>query len=368
MNGVFLKEGETGRARWTPTPARNARPTGGRTQHSTRGRSNATITAPDSNRKIIEEIAKYAYEHEAETGRFPKILIFAVNDLPHTSHADQLVDICRDVFDQGDDFVQKITGNRTSIARCSASASSATAPKPKVVVTVDMLTTGVDIPDLEFIVFLRPVKSRILFEQMLGRGTRRCDESSDKSHFIVFDCFDGTLIEYFRNITSIDSRAAEPGTPHDAAGRSSRTSGRTSDRDYNVGWLVKRLHRIEKKMSGDAREEFARFIPDGDVSRFADQLPQLIARRISPRRFTLLRRTRNFKTCCRITNAPRTSFLVAIEAEDMVSSRDCFAVRQPRKAGRLSRGLFEIRQRERRPDHGAQNTVWSVRGSGRPKR
>ena len=36
-----------------------------------------------------------------------------------------------------------------------------------------MLSTGVDIPDLEFIVFLRPVKSRILFEQMLGRGTRK---------------------------------------------------------------------------------------------------------------------------------------------------------------------------------------------------
>jgi type I restriction enzyme, R subunit len=42
---------------------------------------------------------------------------------------------------------------------------------PAIVVTVDLLSTGVDIPDLEFIVFLRPVKSRILFEQMLGRGT-----------------------------------------------------------------------------------------------------------------------------------------------------------------------------------------------------
>jgi type I restriction enzyme R subunit len=38
------------------------------------------ITAPDSNRKIIKEIAKYAYQHEEETGRFPKILIFAVQN------------------------------------------------------------------------------------------------------------------------------------------------------------------------------------------------------------------------------------------------------------------------------------------------
>jgi type I restriction enzyme R subunit len=62
-----------------------------------------------------------------------------------------------------------------------------------VVVTVDSLT-GVDIPDLEFIVFLRPVKSRILFTQMLGRGTRKSDNLPDKSHFTVFDCFDGTLL------------------------------------------------------------------------------------------------------------------------------------------------------------------------------
>src|SRR5256885_8693030 len=45
-------------------------------------------------------------------------------------------------------------------------------------------STGVDIPALEFIVFLRPVKSRILWEQMLGRGTRRC-EDINKSKFVV---------------------------------------------------------------------------------------------------------------------------------------------------------------------------------------
>ena len=46
-------------------------------------------------------------------------------------------------------------------------------PEPGVVVSVDLMSTGVDIPDLEYPVFLRPIKSRILFEQMLGRGTRK---------------------------------------------------------------------------------------------------------------------------------------------------------------------------------------------------
>ncbi len=154
------------------------------------------ITVPGSNRKIIEEVAKYAYEHEAETGRFPKILIFAVNDLPHTSHADQLVKICRDVFQQGDAFVQKITGNPNVDRPLQRIREFRNRPHPKVVVTVDMLSTGVDIPALEFIVFLRPVKSRILWEQMLGRGTRLCPDIN-KSKFVVFDCFDGTLIQYF---------------------------------------------------------------------------------------------------------------------------------------------------------------------------
>ena len=131
---------------------------------------------------------------------------------------------CRAVSSQGDDFVQKTTGNpNVDRLRCSLSASTGerarvrcrfgirpscirefrNRPNPKVVVTVDMLSTGVDIPALEFIVFLRPVKSRILWVQMLGRGTRKCPEIN-KTKFTVFDCFDGTLTEYFNNTTDFE--------------------------------------------------------------------------------------------------------------------------------------------------------------------
>ncbi|MBM3300266.1 MAG: DEAD/DEAH box helicase family protein, partial [Deltaproteobacteria bacterium] len=120
------------------------------------------VTAPDSNLKIIEEIKAYALAHQERYGRFPKTLIFAVNDLPHISHADSLVGIARDVFGQGDSFVQKITAKvDRPLQRIREFRNRV---NPGVVVTVDLLSTGVDIPDLEFIVFLRPVKSRILFE------------------------------------------------------------------------------------------------------------------------------------------------------------------------------------------------------------
>src|SRR5207245_1454171 len=159
------------------------------------------VTSPDSNRKILEEVKKYALEHEAQYGRFPKTLVFAVNDLPHTSHADQLVETAREVFGRGNAFVQKITGRVDRPLQKIREFRNRQVTG--VVVTVDLLSTGVDIPDLEFIVFLRPVKSRILFEQMLGRGTRKGEHFPDKSHFVAFDCFDGTLLAYFRNATDI---------------------------------------------------------------------------------------------------------------------------------------------------------------------
>jgi superfamily II DNA or RNA helicase len=79
----------------------------------------------------------------------------------------------RNVFGRIEDFVRKITGNKERGPAAAADREFRNRPQPSIVVTVDILSTGVDIPDLEFIVFLRLVKFRILFEQMLGRGTRR---------------------------------------------------------------------------------------------------------------------------------------------------------------------------------------------------
>jgi len=57
---------------------------------------------------------------------------------------------------------------------------------PNIAVTVDLLTTGVDVPEICNLVFLRRINSRILFDQMLGRATRLCD-SVGKEAFRIFD-------------------------------------------------------------------------------------------------------------------------------------------------------------------------------------
>lgn len=314
MNGVFLREGEQ---------VDEVDPSSGAKQLDLLEDERAydaaqverSITAPDSNRKILEEIKKYADAHEAETGRFPKTLIFAANDLAHTSHSDQLVDLARDIFGRGDSFVQKITGRVDRPLRQIRKFRNR--PKPSVVVTVDLLTTGVDIPDLEFIVFLRPVKSRILFEQMLGRGTRKSpDLVPGKTHFTVFDCFDGTLLEYFRSTTGMTVE------PPEGDGKTLdqlvEQIWQNEDRDYSVKRVVRRLQRIDKNMSGDARDLFARFVPDGDLARFAEQLPAQIQSNFSDTMQTL--RNEEFLKLCKEYPRAKRTFIVAGGVTDTVES------------------------------------------------
>jgi type I restriction enzyme, R subunit len=273
------------------------------------------VTSPDSNRKIIQELRKYSDEHEKKYGRFPKTLIFADNDVPHTSHADELVDMAVDIFGRGQSFVRKITGRvDRPLQRVREFRNR---PEPGIVVSVDLMSTGVDIPDLEFIVFLRQVKSRILFEQMLGRGTRKSEQYPDKSHFTLFDCFDGTLLGYFRAATAITVE------PPDKATRTIveiiEDIWANRDRDYNVRVLVRRLQRIDKEMAGDARELFAAFgIADGDIGRYARELVKNLQKDFT--RTMKLLRDASFQDLLVNFPRPKRTFIKAESYEDQVSS------------------------------------------------
>ncbi|MDD2899553.1 MAG: DEAD/DEAH box helicase family protein [Desulfuromonadaceae bacterium] len=272
------------------------------------------VTVPDSNRKILEELKTYCDEHELKYGRFPKTLIFAANDLPHTSHADQLVEMAREIFNRGEAFAAKITGRvDRPLQRIREFRNR---PNPCIAVTVDLLSTGVDIPDLEFIVFLRPVKSRILFEQMLGRGTRKGERFPDKSHFTVFDCFDGTLLEFFRNATAIT--AVKPIAKTRTIIEIIDDIWQNKDRVYSIRCLVKRLQRIDKEMSGEAREDFATFIPDGDMARYADELTKRLTDDFTGAMALL--RNPAFQDLLVNFKRPERTFIKGYEVQDQVSS------------------------------------------------
>lgn len=314
VHGVFLREGEhvevvdpdTGLARLDTLEDERA---------FTTSELESAVTAPASNRLILEALRAHAEAHEERYGRFPKTLIFAANDVPHTSHADQLVELARDVFGRGDAFVAKITGRvDRPLQRIREFRNRPV--DPGIAVTVDLLSTGVDIPDLECIIFLRAVKSRILFEQILGRGTRRGERHPDKSHFTVFDCFDGTLLEYFRKSTGMTAEA--PDRPTRTIAEIVDDIWANRDREYNVGCLVKRLQRVDKEMAGEARPLFAAFVPDGDLAGYARGLRE----RLRTDFVGTMRVLRDPALLALLANYPRPprTFLRAPEYPDTVSS------------------------------------------------
>lgn len=323
MNGAFLKEGE----QVGIIDTRTGKETYDELEDERKFESEEIerkITSPNTNKDIIEELAKYAYEHEKETGRFPKILIFAVNDIQFTSHADQIVKICKEVFNQGDDFVKKITGNANVDRPLQRIREFRNRPNPKIAVTVDMLSTGVDIPSLEFVVFMRPVKSRILWVQMLGRGTRLCPEIN-KDKFLIFDCFNGSLIEYFNNTT--DFQIEPPEKESISIAQVIENIYQNVDREYYTKVQVKRLRRIEKNMSGEAREKFAMYIPDGDIGKFASNTPRLLKEDFSGTMKLL--REKKFQEL--LINYPRAnkSFYVGYGIPDEVTSEKLIMGEKP---------------------------------------
>lgn len=121
----------------------------------------------------------------------PKTLIFAKTD----SHADDIVQIVREEFGEGNEFCQKIT--------CQAEKPDTILSSfrndyyPRIAVTVDMIATGTDVKPIECLIFMRDVRSRNYFEQMKGRGTRTLSKedlqkvtpsaTENKDHFVIVD-------------------------------------------------------------------------------------------------------------------------------------------------------------------------------------
>ena len=126
----------------------------------------------------------------------PKTLIFAKTD----SHADDIVQIVRDEFGEGNDFCRKITYSAENPE--SVLSSFRNDYNPRIAVTVDMIATGTDVKPIECLIFMRDVRSKNYFEQMKGRGTRTLGKDDlqkvtpsameNKDHFVIIDAVGAT--------------------------------------------------------------------------------------------------------------------------------------------------------------------------------
>jgi len=155
------------------------------------------VVNPSQIRNIIRE-----YKHALKTTIFPnrvdengeyevpKTLVFAKTD----SHADDIIKIIREEFDEGNDFCKKVTYKADDPK--SVLNRFRNSYYPRIAVTVDMIATGTDVKPLEVLLFMRDVKSTNYFEQMKGRGTRTINSDTlqlvtktakTKTHFVIVD-------------------------------------------------------------------------------------------------------------------------------------------------------------------------------------
>jgi len=162
---------------------------------------NRRVITPSFNRVVCQELAKHV-----DPSLPGKTLIFASND----RHADLVVDELKKAFEHqygevDDGAVAKITGSVDDPSKLIRRFRNDALPN--VAVTVDLLTTGIDVPKIVNLVFMRRVNSRILYEQMLGRATRLCPEIG-KVTFRIFDAVG--IYEALQPLTTMKAVVVDP--------------------------------------------------------------------------------------------------------------------------------------------------------------
>lgn len=144
------------------------------------------IRMPDRTKFIAEDLwallGQYALRDE-------KTIVFCVDDTHAAFMAQELRRVSGDP-----DYAARITRSERNSHMLERTFAEVGRAKPRVAVTVDLLTTGFDAPDVKNIVFARPIKSSILYKQMKGRGTRLC-EDIDKRYFTIFDYVGAASLE-----------------------------------------------------------------------------------------------------------------------------------------------------------------------------
>ena len=178
----------------------------------TKNQLDRDVVAEDQIRTVIQAFKDSLFTELFRSRQtVPKTLIFAKDD----SHAEDIVQMVRNVFTKGDDFCQKITYRSDKpedlIRRFRTQFN------PRIAVSVDMISTGTDIKPLECLVFMRAVRSSGYFEQMIGRGVRTINrddlravtsDATAKTHFIIVDAVG--VCESIK--TDSQSRPGEPST------------------------------------------------------------------------------------------------------------------------------------------------------------
>jgi type I restriction enzyme, R subunit len=199
----------------------------------------------------------------------PKMLIFAKDD----SHADDIVQMVREVFGKGNDFATKITYRSRDGKPNDLLQSFRNSLYPRIVVTVDMIATGTDVKPLECLLFMRSVKSRTYFEQMVGRGVRVIDDTDfqevtddaqQKDRFVVVDAVGITDTDLMETLVPLERK------PSASLKDLMKLVGFGNREPEVASTLAGRLARLDAQLPGEEREMLAKSaggVDLGDIAR-----------------------------------------------------------------------------------------------------
>ena len=221
---------------------------------------NRSVITEPFNHAVLAEIARNIDPSMPQV--FGKTLIYAVDD----AHADLIVDILKEIYaEQGvePEAIMKITGSVAGGHKKKIEEAIKRFKNeryPSIVVTVDLLTTGIDVPTITTLVFMRRVKSRILFEQMLGRATRLCPEI-DKDRFEIYDPVG--VYEALEPVSTMKPLATNPGTTFENLIDGIEVAGNDEDKLKTIiEQVVAKLQRSNHKIAGDTVDH-TRDLADG---------------------------------------------------------------------------------------------------------
>ena len=148
---------------------------------------------------------------------------------------------------------------------------------PRIAVTVDLLTTGIDVPKITNLVFLRRVNSRILYEQMIGRATRLCPEIG-KEVFRIFDAVD--LYPHLQNLTEMRPVVVNPAIPFAQLVDELTKARDDAERETIREQIAVKLRRRLNKLAPEARARFeavAGETPEETLRRLLETPPAGVA-------------------------------------------------------------------------------------------
>ena len=222
------------------------------------GFNKMVITEP-FNQTVIKELVKHL-DPEGEE----KTLIFAATD----DHADLVVKILKEEFenigvDLNDDAIAKITGKAydpKQLFKCFKNEKF-----PNIAVTVDLLTTGIDVPPICNLVFLRRIKSRILYEQMLGRATRKCDEIG-KEAFQIFDAV--RIYEALEGYTNMTPVVPNPKISFEQLAEELTIINNNDRAKRQLEQIAAKLQRKKSMANNLSDEDFKHFSGGKDIDSF----------------------------------------------------------------------------------------------------